>query len=131
MYNSCTNLTEVPNINVNKLKEKALSYMCNSCQNLNTLLWTSGITAVDAEDRSMQCAFKLCTNLREMVPLYIKNYGPHACEEMFMQSGITTLGTSFTKAEKVDKYSFYKMFESCTQLVSLANSIIPGAYINY
>jgi hypothetical protein len=84
MYNACTILAEVPNINVKTIRKKALSYLCNNCQQLNTLLWTSGITADKVEERSLECAFKSCTTLPKMVPLYIKEYGPHACEEMFM-----------------------------------------------
>jgi hypothetical protein len=66
-----------------------------------------------------------------MPPLYITNFGPHACEQMFMNTRITSLGTSMINARTASVYSFYSMFENCTSLVSLVDSILPGAYVNY
>lgn len=124
-------IKKMPCIKANTIKKYALAGAFINCSKLDTLPNNCGITATTTEEYAMYQAFKGNTTLTEIPPLYITNYGPHACEQMFMNTKITTLGTSMINARQVSSYSFYSMFENCTSLVTLADCILPGAYVNY
>ena len=132
MYKGCTSLTTVPTIMVaSSLGEHAFDSAFTTCIGLSTVTSTSYFTARTVGAYCFYRAFKNCKLLTTMPPLNINSYGDHACEEMFMSSGISDIGISLNNATTVGKFSFYSMFEDCTSLTSLDNAIIPGAYINY
>jgi hypothetical protein len=132
MYKGCTSLTTVPTIVVaSSLGDHAFDSAFTTCIGLSTVTSNSYFTAGSVGEYCFYRAFKNCKLLTTMPPLNIKSYGDHACEEMFMSSGISDIGISLNNATTVGKFTFYSMFEDCTSLTSLDNAIIPGAYINY
>ena len=130
MFNN-SGIKYVPRISANTIKAHALENAFTNCSRLTGITTNGGIYATNTEEYAMYQAFKDNKTLSEMPPLNITNYGPHACEQMFMNTKITTIGTSMMYARQVSEYSFCSMFEGCDALVSLSDAILPGGYINY